>query len=71
MITAIRVMTRTPHTASTQGLRYHGLGSPAGSKGCSELPPKSSSLPSSGGVPATARSYRGLAGYGFGAVQAC
>jgi hypothetical protein len=59
-ITAISVMTRTPHSASTHGRRNHGLGSAAGSEGRSELPPKFEPPPSSGGVRATPRWYRGF-----------
>jgi hypothetical protein len=60
MITAISAMTTTPHTPSTHGLRNQGLVSPAGSKDCLELPAKSEPPPSSGGVRATPRSYRGF-----------
>ncbi len=60
MITASSVMTRMPHSPSTHGLRNHGLVSTAGSKGCLELPSKFEPPPSSSGVRATPRSYRGF-----------
>ncbi len=68
MITATRVMTSAPHTASTHRRRYHGLGSSAGSEGRSRLPPKSGRLRSSG-VPATARFYRGAAQKGSDKIR--